>query len=240
MELVSCKGDKVPTLSLRGRDPDFTSAERIGYYKYMRDIIGILKSVGAIITDSHFVGTSGLHFDTYVNKDFLYPHTKETMEVCKLFAEKSKDKNIEVVVGPALGGIILSQWVAHFLSEMSGREVLGIYTEKSIDGGQVFTRGYDNFIKNKKVLIVEDIVTTGGSLLKTASAVKEAGGDIVSVSAMVNKNKDINTENLGVSFSALGELFIPTYEASDCPLCKQCVPINTTVGHGKKFLQSKK
>lgn len=205
----------------------------------MRDIISILKSVGAIVADSHFVGTSGLHMDTYVNKDFLYPHTKETSEVCRLFAEKFKYKNIEVVVGPALGGIILSQWVAYHLSEMCGGEILGIYTEKSADGGQVFTRGYNKYVRGKRVLVVEDIVTTGGSLLRTVNAVKDAGGEIVGVSAMVNKNQDINSEKLGVPFSSLGELFAPTYEADACPLCKEGIPINITVGHGKKFLESK-
>src|SRR3989344_4437041 len=117
----------------------------------MKDTLDILKKVGAIIEDGHFVGTSGLHFDTYVNKDFLYPHTKETSQICRLFSEKFKDSNIEVVVGPALGGIILSQWTAFHLSAMKSGEVLGIYTEKSGDKGQIFTRGYENYVKGKRV-----------------------------------------------------------------------------------------
>lgn len=200
----------------------------------MSEVIDILTKVGAVLPDGHFVGTSGLHFDTYVNKDALYPHTKETSEICKLFAEKYKDKNIEVVVGPALGGIILSQWTAHHLSQICGKEVLGIYTEKNADGKQVFTRGYENFAKGKRVLIVEDIVTTGGSLLKSAKAVKDAGGEIVATCAMVNKNKDITDNIEDVPFSALCNLFIPTYDSSICPLCKNNVPINMKVGHGKK------
>ena len=78
----------------------------------MNETIEILTKVGAVLSKGHFVGTSGLHFNTYVNKDFLYPHTAETSRVCRLMAEKYKDANIEVVVGPALGGIILSQWTA--------------------------------------------------------------------------------------------------------------------------------
>ena len=104
----------------------------------MNEAIEIFKKVGAILSDGHFVGASGLHFDTYINKDFLYVHTKETSQICKLLAEKYKNENIEVVVAPALGGIILSQWVAHHLSEISGKEVLAVYTEKSSDGEQVF------------------------------------------------------------------------------------------------------
>lgn len=206
----------------------------------MNEVIEILTKVGAIISGSHFVGTSGLHFDTYVNKDFLYPHTKETSHICKIFAEKYKDKNIEVVIGPALGGIILSQWTAYFLSEISGREVMGIYTEKSSDGGQIFTRGYENFVNGKNVLIVEDVVTTGGSLLKTAQTVKNAGGNLIATCAMVNKNKDLNSNTIGLPFDFLANLYVTTYEAQNCPLCKNNVPINTKVGHGKKFIELKK
>lgn len=203
------------------------------------DVIKILKEVGAVMTDSHFVGTSGLHFDTYVNKDFLYLHTKETSQICKFFAEKYKNANIEVVVGPALGGIILAQWTASHLSEIYGLEVLAVYTEKSADGGQIFTRGYENFVKNKRVLIVEDIVTLGKSLLKTVDTVRSAGGNIIGTCAMVNKNKDVSSESLGVPFDFLLTLFVDTYEASVCPLCKNNIPINTKVGHGKNFLESK-
>ena len=203
------------------------------------DVIKILKEVGAVMTDSHFVGTSGLHFDTYVNKDFLYLHTKETSQICKFFAEKYKNANIEVVVGPALGGIILAQWTASHLREIYGLEVLAVYTEKSADGGQIFTRGYENFVKNKRVLIVEDIVTLGKSLLKTVDTVRSAGGNIIGTCAMVNKNKDVSSESLGVPFDFLLTLFVDTYEASVCPLCKNNIPINTKVGHGKNFLESK-
>lgn len=207
----------------------------------MNEVINILKRVGAVLEDGHFVGTSGLHFDTYVNKDFLYPHTEETSRICKLFAEKYKDANIEVVVGPALGGIILSQWTAHHLSEMYGKEVLGVYTEKSADGKQVFTRGYEQYIKEgKRVLVVEDIITTGSSILKSIKAVKEAGGNVVGACAMVNKNKDLDKGIFAVPFDTLTDLFVTTYTADVCPLCKNGVPVNTNVGHGKKYLESLK
>ena len=207
----------------------------------MSEIIDIFKKVGAILENGHFIGTSGLHFDTYVNKDFLYPHTKEISEICKLIALKYKEMNIEVVVGPALGGIILSQWVASHLSEMNNREVLAVYTEKSQNGGQMFTRGYEQYVKNKKrVLIVEDIITTGGSILKTITAVKEAGGDIVGACAMANKNKDLDKSIFNVPFDTLADIYVDTYTADECPLCKNEIPININVGHGKKFLELQK
>jgi len=205
----------------------------------MNEVIEILTKVGAIIKDSHFVGTSGLHFDTYINKDVLYPHTKETSQICEIYAEKYKDKDIQVVVGPALGGIILSQWVTHHLNKM-GSSTLAVYTEKTPDGGQVFTRGYDKLVKGKRVLIVEDNISTGGSIMKVVNTVKGAGGIIITACAMVNRNKDVTSKTLGVPFEALSDFEVPLYSPEDCPLCKSGVPINTTLGHGKKFLESKK
>ncbi len=205
----------------------------------MNEVTDILKKVGAVLPNDHFVGTSGLHFDTYVNKDFLYPHTEDTKRVCELMAESSKAFDADVVVGPALGGIILSQWTAYFLSQSLGKEILGVYTEKK-DGAQAFTRGYDNFIKGKKVLIVEDITTTGGSVMQLVDLVKKAGGDVAGVAVMLNKNpKLVNKQLFGVPFVAMSEYEVATYEAEDCPLCKNGVPVNIKVGHGKKFLESK-
>ncbi len=205
----------------------------------MNKVVEILKGTGGILENDHFVGASGLHFDTYVNKDFLYPHTGEVSKVCRMFAEKCRDKNIEVVVGPALGGIILSQWTAYYLSDICGREILGVYTEKNVDGEQVFTRGYEKYVKGKNVLVVEDIITTGGSILKTIKAVQNAQGNIVAATAMINKNKNLDKSIFGVPFEALAELYVDIYTAEDCPLCKKGVPINTTVGHGKKFLEKR-
>src|ERR1700694_4387544 len=101
------------------------------------EVLDILKSVGAIITDSHIVYTSGRHGDAYINKDALYPHTKEVSRIGELFAEKYKDKDVDVVAAPALGGIILETWTAYHLSQMKGKEVLGVYTEKTPDKNQV-------------------------------------------------------------------------------------------------------
>ncbi|MEK9186654.1 MAG: phosphoribosyltransferase family protein [Patescibacteria group bacterium] len=206
----------------------------------MNKVIDILKKVGAITTDSHFVGTSGFHFDTYINKDELFPHTQEASEIGKIFAEKYKDSLIDAVVAPALGGIILSQWTAYHLSKLTGREVFGVYTEKTADKEQVFTRGYDNYVKNKRVLVIEDITTTGKSVMKTVRAVKDVGGQVVEVCVMVNKDLErVNAETLGVPFNSLAEFPVVLYTAEDCPLCKSGVPVNITVGHGKQYLKSR-
>lgn len=199
----------------------------------MNEVIKILTKVGAILTNDHFIGTSGLHFDTYINKDVLYPHTKETSRICELYAEKYKDKNVEVVVGPALGGIILSQWITYHLNNM-GCNVLAVFTEK-MEKEQFLSRGYDRLIIGRRVLIVEDNISTGGSVKKVIKAVQEAKGNIIGVCAMVNRNKNINSKTLGVPFEALSEFNVPLYSPENCPLCKKGVPINTQLGHGKNF-----
>lgn len=204
------------------------------------NVISLLKKVGAVLTDDHFVYTSGKHGSVYINKDALYPHTAETSRVGKMFAQKFKDVDIEVVAGPALGGIILSQWTAHHLSKLSHREVLGVYTEKTSDKQQVFTRGYDRLVKGKNVLVIEDLTTTGGSVRKVVDSVKSAGGNVVAVCVMVNRDPvGVASEVIGAPFSALGILKAEAFDEIACPLCKSEIPINTSVGHGKKYLENK-
>lgn len=207
----------------------------------MNDIILMLKQVGAIITDSHIVYTSGKHGSVYVNKDALYPHTALSSEVGEMFAQKNKDLDIDTVVAPALGGIILSQWTAYHLSKLKGKEIFGVYTEKDSEKNQVFTRGYDRFITGKRVLVIEDLTNTGGSVLKVVNSVRAAGGTVAAVSVMVNRSPDVvNEAMMGAPFSALGILRAEAFDEDVCPLCASGVLINTTIGHGKKYMESKK
>lgn len=207
----------------------------------MNNVIDILKKVGAVITDSHFVYTSGKHGSVYVNKDAVYPHTEETSKIGQLFAEKFKNVDIDVVAGPALGGIILSQWTAYHLSKLKGKEVLGVYTEKTPEKNQVFIRGYDKLVKGKNVLVIEDLTTTGGSVRKVVDSVKTAGGKVVAVCVMVNRDPEhVTSKVVGGSFSALGVLKASAFDEAVCSLCKKNVPINTDVGHGKKYLEAKR
>lgn len=202
----------------------------------MSDVVTILKKVHAVLTDDHFVYTSGKHGSVYINKDALYPHTEESSKIGLMFAKKFIHKNIDVVAAPALGGIILSQWTAYHLTRLKKREVLGVYTEKTPDKMQVFTRGYDRLVKRKKVLVIEDLTTTGGSVAKVVASVKKAGGKVVAVCVMVNRDpKHVTRKVVGAPFYSLGILKAEAFEASNCPLCKKGVPINTSVGHGKKF-----
>lgn len=207
----------------------------------MSKILTILKETKALITDDHFVLTSERHSPAYINKDALYPHTKESSLVGKLFAQKFKNFAIDVVAGPALGGIILSQWTAYHLSKLKKKDILGVYTEKDLEKNQIFTRGYDKLVRGKNVLVVEDLTTTGGSVKKVIASVREHGGTVVAVGVMVNRDpKNVNEASIGVPFFALDDLFVNSYEPDECPLCKKKMPVNTNVGHGKKFLEHKK
>ncbi len=207
----------------------------------MSNILNLLKALGAIIEGDHFVYTSGKHGVVYINKDALYPHTAKTSEVGKMFAEAVVDAevDVDVVVGPALGGIILSQWTAYHLSQMLGKEVLSVYTEKDQNKSQIFTRNYDKIVAEKRVLVVEDIVTTAGSIIKTINAVKLAGGIVVGAGAMVNRNPSITDDYIGTRFFALATLPAEAWDEHEMPDWLKTRPVNTNFGHGKKYLQDK-
>ncbi len=206
----------------------------------MSKVLELLKQSGALITGSHFVLTSGKHASVYINKDALYPHTELASKVCEEFAEKVKEMEIDSVVGPALGGIILSQWTAHHLSRLKRKEVFAVYTEKSADGGQGFTRGYEKFIGGKNVLVGEDLTSTGGSAKKVVEAIRRAGGRVAGVCVMVNRNPEEVTEAFfGAPFFPLDTFKVEAYDEAECPMCREGVPVNTSVGHGRKFVAGK-
>jgi len=200
-----------------------------------------------VIVDDHFVYTSGKHGSVYIRKDKLYPYTRLTSMVCRMMAEKVKDLNIDVVAGPALCGIVLSQWTAYHLSKLLKKEVFSVFTEKTYEDKQVFDRpqmlkrGYDALVKGKRVLVVEDLTTTGASVKKVVDRIKEAGGKVAAVFILVNRNpKDINSKFMGASLKSLSVFKADAYDEDKCPLCKKNIPINTEVGHGKEYLAKKK
>lgn len=206
-----------------------------------QEVLELLIKTGALITNSHFVGTSGRHLDTYINKDALYIHPPLVSRMGEIFALQNKNLDIDVVAAPALGGIILSQWTAYHLTKQKNKEILSVYTEKTQDKNQIFTRGYDKIIKGKNVLIVEDLTTTGGSVKKVVESVRNAGGTVAQVCVMVNRDPAIvNSGSIGAPFSSLAVLKVASYTEQECPLCKQNIPINTSIGHGKQFLELQK
>lgn len=208
----------------------------------MKEPAQILKDLKAIITDTHVVYASGKHGNAYVNKDAVYPHTKEISSLCRMMAEKFKGKGVEVVAGPTVGGVILSQWVAHFLSEMEGREICGVFSEEETspegEKRRIFKRGYDKLISGKKVLVVEDILTTGGSVKKVIDAVKGLGGGVIACAALVNRGA-VKDADVGAPIDALINVTLESFDEPNCPLCKKGVPINTDVGKGRDYLKNR-
>jgi orotate phosphoribosyltransferase len=193
----------------------------------------ILAETGALITGGHVVYTSGRHGSAYVNKDAVYPHTARVAELCSLLAQATRALRPEVVCGPALGGIILSQWTAHHLG------ALAVYAEKLPLGGLALRRGYDRLVAGRRVLVVEDVLTTGGSVREAVGAVRAAGGEVVAAAALCNRG-GITAADLDVpAFAALLELSLESWEAAACPLCRDGVPVNTDVGKGREFLASR-
>ncbi|MEK7611910.1 MAG: phosphoribosyltransferase family protein [Patescibacteria group bacterium] len=204
-------------------------------------VLALLERFGAIITNDHIVYTSGRHGDMYINKDAIYPHTEIVFSLCRELANRFLEEPADVVVAPAQGGIILSQWVARHLSVMLKRDVLAVYAEKSADGTTfVLRRGYDNLVADKRVLVVEDILTTGGSVRKVVELVRKHGGDVFGVGALVNRG-GVTTRDVGnvLDLVSLLKLDLDTWSEEQCPLCQKGTPINTNVGKGLEFMERK-
>lgn len=204
-------------------------------------LLDTLSKLGALLTNGHFVYTSGRHGSTYMNKDALYPYTTHVQEVCHALAKPFVAHEIDVVVGPTIGGVILSQWVAYWLTQLGEREVLACYSEeragKLNERERYLGRGYADLARDKRVLVVEDVITTGGSVRQVVEAIRGIGGNPVAISALCNRGK-VSAEEVGnVPVSALLDLDFTSWESADCPLCAQGIPINTNVGKGAKLAQ---
>ena len=211
-------------------------------------VLQILGKVGAVITGSHIVYTSGKHGTAYVNKDALYVHPMETSNLCREMALRwleegeSSNRSVDVVIAPAIGGVILSQWTAYHLSKIIDREIFGVYAEK-VENGDAFVikRGYDKIVAGKNVLVVEDVLTTGGSAKKVVEATRALGGNIIGLDVLCNRG-GITPQDVAdpPKLFALINVKLDAWDEADCPLCAQNVPINTDIGKGREFLARKK
>ena len=212
------------------------------------EVFRSLQDVGAILK-GHFVGTSGKHLDTYVNKDAIYPHVSLVSFLCaEIMNRFTKDcgaagvgVDYEIVVGPEKGGIILAQWTAYNSAHWraQGSEILAVYAEKDGDGF-VFRRGYDKLIAGRRVLVVEDVLTTGGSVGKVVNAVRKLDGNIIGVGAICNRG-GVTAKDIGgvPKLEALLNLNLASWDEASCPMCAAGIPINTDVGKGREFLARK-
>lgn len=192
----------------------------------------MLKKSGAVVENSHFVYASGKHGDVYVNKDklFLYPDyiSKISKGLSDLYSEP-----IDAVIGPVTGGMILASWTAFHTSKKAGKPIMSVYADKIGNNNFVISRGYDEQIRGKKVLIVEDILTTGSSIKKVIKILKKLNVKIVGVSAIVNRGNVKSTDILDIKVRSLINIDLKSYNPKVCPYCKDGVPINESLGHWK-------
>ncbi|MDE2078961.1 MAG: phosphoribosyltransferase [Patescibacteria group bacterium] len=204
----------------------------------MDDVAHILKDTGAVL-EGHFIGTSGKHVSVYINKNKILIHTDITSALCKGIAEGAREWEPDVVAAPATGGIALSQWTAHHLSAFLGHEVLSVYTEEVNGKHSLSKRGFDDVVRGKRVLVVEDIVNTGKSVGEVVEAVKAAGGIPVGTYVLVNRNPsdEMIADLLGVPFRSLHLMPLEAYAEDEVPDWLKKIPINTAVGHGAKYLK---
>ena len=188
-----------------------------------KEVEDLLIETSAIM-EGHFLLTSGLHSPRYVEKFNVLQKPVYTEKLCRAMAEKFKDANIETVVGPVTGGILL----AHETGKALGTRA--IFTERE-NGKMTFRRGF-TLHEGERVLIVEDIVTTGGSIREIIDVVKEHGGIPVAVSMLVDRSGGKATFG-DVPSTALLHMDVQTYKAEECPLCKAGIPMTKRGRTGK-------
>lgn len=178
------------------------------------EVLELLRETGALL-DGHFLLSSGLHSPRYIQCARLLQHPKLASLACTALADKARGLGpADVVVGPALGGVL----VAHELARALG--VRGMFTERE-EGKMVLRRGFE-IRPGERVLLAEDVVTTGRSSGEVAEAVQAQGGEIVGVACIVDRREEKTT--LAFPLVTLVRLHIETYPAKDCPLCHQGVP----------------
>ena len=187
------------------------------------EVRALLVQTGAIM-DGHFLLTSGLHSPHYVEKFNVLQHPAYTAQLCAAMAEKFKDAQIETVVGPVTGGILL----AHETGKSLGTRA--IFTER-VDGKMTFRRGF-SLREGERVLIVEDIVTTGGSIKEVIEVVKAAGAVPVAVSMLVDRSGG-KADFGDVPSTALLTMDVETYAPEVCPLCAKGIPMTKRGRTGK-------
>ena len=168
------------------------------------------KQTGAILK-GHFKLTSGRHSDTYMQSAKLFIDTKQSEIVCKALAEKLADEKIDLVVSPAIGGILMGYEVARQLG------VPNIFAERE-NGEMTLRRGFA-IEKGTKVVVVEDVVTTGGSVKEVVRLVQSMGAEVVAVASLVDRSN--GNVDFGVKYVNLISMEVVSYEPDECPLCKE-------------------
>lgn len=175
-----------------------------------KEAVEMFTNTGALM-EGHFLLTSGRHSDRYVQCARILQYPDYTEKLASYIASKFQEDNIELVIGPAMGGIIIAYEVARQLN------VPAVFTERK-DGEMALRRGFE--IKpGQRVLVVEDVLTTGGSIREVIDIVEKSGGCVAGVAVLVDRSG--GKADFGVKQEAVLTMDIQSWEAEDCPLCRE-------------------
>ena len=173
------------------------------------EVLDIYQKTGALLS-GHFLLSSGLHSDRYLQSALVLQQPDIATKLCAALADHFKDQKIEAVIAPALGGVFVSHETARALG------VRALFAER-VNGELTLRRGF-TIKAGERVLVVEDVITTGKSTRETIEVVKQAGGSVIAAASLVDRSG--GKAELGVPYKALVTLDVPTYTAETCPLCR--------------------
>jgi orotate phosphoribosyltransferase len=176
--------------------------------------LDLFRRVGALL-EGHFRLTSGLHSPGYLQCALVLQHPVEAEACGRGIAERVRGLGVTVVLSPALGGIVIGQEVARALG------VRAIFAERQ-DGALTLRRGF-TLSPADRVLVVEDVVTTGGSTRETIAAARAAGATVVGAASIIDRSG--SQQGLDVPYHALATVSLPTYQPESCPLCAAGQPV---------------
>jgi orotate phosphoribosyltransferase len=199
------------------------------------ELLKIFETAGAI-RHGHFELSSGLHSGMYVQCALALQYPRFAEKLGAALAARFADARIEAVVSPALGGLIVGQEVARALPDaaggVEGGGVPAIFVERDGSGTMVLRRGF-SLRPDQRVLVVEDVWTTGGSTQEAIRVVQEAGGRVVATAALIDRSG--GKIEFPVKSQALLDLPIASYQTEDCPLCREG---SAAVKPGSRFVRS--
>jgi orotate phosphoribosyltransferase len=177
------------------------------------EVVERFRRTGALL-EGHFVLTSGLHSTNYLQCALVLQHPAEAEAFGRALAERFAGEQVETVAAPAIGGIVIGWEVARALGARS------IWTER--EGGRMTLRRGFGVRPGERVLVVEDVVTTGGSTRETIEALRDAGADVVGAASIIDRSG--GRAEVGVPRVALATLDVPAHEPASCPLCAEGLP----------------
>ena len=193
-----------------------------------------LERSGALVTDRHFVYAKGGHGSDYIDKRKFFPDPILLEDLCRKLLEPFAATRIDTVVGPAAAGIPLAYACARLLAEQGPAHF--VWADKAEVGFEL-SPSFLPYIAGKHVLVVEDILNSGGSIEQACDLVRHKGAKLVGVSAICNRG-GVSAEDIGVRrLCSIQELPLANYQADRCPLCERGEPIITNLGHGSRYRQ---